>query len=59
MKVKQRQNIFHVVLNASSIAQHEIRIKNGMIKHVNVNAKIIVNRKKIKSVILALVFVRI
>ena len=41
-----------MVLNASSIVQHEIRIKNAIIKHVNVNVKIIINRKKIKHMYL-------
>ena len=36
---------FHVIVNASSIEQHVIQIKNGIIKHVNVNVKIIVSMK--------------
>ena len=39
MKLKQWQNIFHVIVDANSIAQHVIRAKNGIVKHVNVNAK--------------------
>ena len=31
-----KQNIFHVTVNANSIIQHVIQIKNGIIKHVNV-----------------------
>ena len=38
---------FHVIVNASSIEQHVIQIKNGIIKHVNVNVKIIVHGKMI------------
>ena len=55
MKLKQGQNMFHVTAN--SIVQHVIRIKNGIIKHVNVNVKI--GAKKIIVGILAHVFVRI
>ena len=40
MKLKQWQNIFHVIVNANSIVKHVIQIKNGIIKHVNVNLKI-------------------
>ena len=36
MKLKQRQNIFNVIINASSLVQHIIQIKNGVMKHVNV-----------------------
>ena len=39
--------------------QHVIRIKNGIIKHVNVHVKIIVSAKKTILAILAHVFVRI
>ena len=39
--------------------QHVIQIKHGIIKHVNVNVKIIVHAKKIIVGILAHVFVRI
>ena len=52
MKLKQRQNIFHVIVNANSIVQHVIQIKNGIIKHVNVNVKTIVSPKKIIAGIL-------
>ena len=47
MKLKQRQNIFHVTVNAKAIVQHVIQNKNGMIKHASVNVKIIVSAKKI------------
>ena len=57
MKLKQWQDIFHVILNANSV-QHVNQIKKWMIKHVNVNVKIIINVKKIIFRILAHVFVR-
>ena len=59
MKLKQCQNIFHVIVNANSIAQHVIQIKNGIIKDANVNFKIFINVKEIIVGILAQVFVRI
>ena len=59
MKLKQRKYIFHVIVNAISIVQHVIQIKNRIMKHVNVNVKIIINTKKIIVGILAHVFVRI
>ena len=60
MKLQQWQNIFHGIVNENSIiVQNVIQIKNGMIKHVNVNVKIIVRVKKIIIRILAHVFVRI
>ena len=49
MKLKQWQNIFHVVINPNSIVQHVVQIKNGIIKHANVNVKIIVSAKKYYS----------
>ena len=58
-EAKQPQNIFHVIVNANSVVQHVIQIKNGIIKHVNVNVKCIVSAKKIIVGILAHVFVRI
>ena len=59
MKLKPLHNIFHVIVNANSIIQHAIQIRNGIIKHVNVNVKIIVYAKKIILVgILLHVFVR-
>ena len=39
--------MFHVIGNASSIVQHVIQYKNGMIKHVNVNVKTITCVKKL------------
>ena len=53
------KNIFHVILNANSIVQHVIQIKNDVRKHVNVNVKIIISAKKIIVGILVHVFVRI
>ena len=47
-----------MILNANSKVQHVIQIKNGIIKHVNVNVKIIVSAKEIIAGILAHVFVR-
>ena len=46
-------------LNANSIAQHVIQIKNGIIKYVNVNVKIIISATNIIVGNLAGVFVRI
>ena len=59
MKIEQWQNIFHVIVNANLTVQYVIKIKNGVIKHVNVNVKIIVRAKKIIVGILAHVFVSI
>ena len=42
MKLKQWQNIFNVIVNANSIAQNVIQIKNGIINYVDVNVKIII-----------------
>ena len=47
MKPKQLQNIFHVIANANAIVQHVIQIKNGIMKHVNVNVKIIISAKRL------------
>ena len=59
MKLKSWQNIFHLIVNAHSIVQHVTRIKDGIIKHVNVNVKITVNeKKKIIVGILAHAFLR-
>ena len=46
----------HVIVNANSIVQNIIKIKYGIIKHVNVNVKIIVHAKKIIVGILVHVF---
>ena len=47
MKLKQGQNVFHVIVNANSIVQILIQIINGITKLVNVNVKFIVHAKKI------------
>ena len=36
-----------MIVNANSIVQYVIQIKNGIIKHVNMNVKIIVHGKMI------------
>ena len=48
-----------MIVNANSIVQHVIQIKNRIIKHVYVNVKIIIGEKKIIVGILAHLFVRI
>ena len=53
MKPKQWQNKFHVNVNANSIVQHVIQIKNETTKHVNVSAKIMISFKNIIFAILA------
>ena len=58
-EAKTLANIFHVIVNTNSIEQHVTQISNGIIKHVNVNVKIIVSAKKIIVVILAHTLVRI
>ena len=57
--VKQWQNIFHLVVNANSIVQHVIQIKNGIMKHVNMSVKFIISAKKILVGILAHACLRI
>ena len=47
MKLKEWQNILHVFVNANLLGQLVIQIKNGITKHVNVNAKTIVYAKNI------------
>ena len=59
MKLQQWKNIFHVMVKANVIVQHVIKIKNGIIKHVNVNVKIILSVKSIIVGILGNVSVRI
>ena len=59
MELEQWQNIFHVVVYASSVLQHVIKNKDGIMKHANLNVKIIVSAKKIRVGILAHIFVRI
>ena len=48
-----------MILNANSIVQHVIQIKNGVTKHVNGNVKIIKSAEKIIVEILVHVFARI
>ena len=59
MKLKQWLDKFPVIINANTIVQHVIQVKNGITKHVNVNLKINVTAKKIMVGILAHLFVRI
>ena len=40
MKLQQWQNIFHTIVNAHSIVEHAIQIKNRIIKHANGNVKV-------------------
>ena len=47
MKLNQSQNIFHVIVNVNSIVQYVIQIKNGIMKRINVNVKIIMQAKKV------------
>ena len=56
---KKWQNIFHVIANTNFILQHVIQIKDGIIKHINANLKIIISAKKIIVSILASAFVKI
>ena len=58
-EAKAMRKKINLSVNANSIAQHVIQIQNGIIKHVNVNVKIIVSAKKIVVGILAHIFVRI
>ena len=50
--------MFHTIVNANSIAQHVIQIKNEIMKHANANVKTIKQTKKITVGILIHVFVR-
>ena len=45
MKLKQRQNIFHVIINANSVVQHVIQIKNGLVKHADMNVTVILKAR--------------
>ena len=45
-EAKAMTEIFNVIVNANSIVQHVIQIKNGMIIHVNLNVKIIVHAER-------------
>ena len=46
-KVKTSENIFHVIVNASSILQHAIQTKNGIMANLNVSVKSIVRAKRL------------
>ena len=59
MKLKQWQTYFLWLQIQIFLVEHVIQIKNGIIKHINVNVKINVNAQKIIAGILAHVFVRI
>ena len=45
-ELKQWHNILHVAVDTKSIVQRLIQIKNGIIKHVNMNFKIYGRCKK-------------
>ena len=47
------------MVNANSIVQYVIQIKNGLIKRINVNVKVILRAKEIIVGIVAHAFVRI
>ena len=55
-EAKQWQDIFHIIVNANSIVKYIIQIKNGIMKHISVNIKIIVHAKKNIFGILAMYF---
>ena len=46
-KNKAKATTEHVSCHCNSLVQYIIRIKNGIIKHVNVNVKIVVRAKGI------------
>ena len=43
---KNQTKTFHGIENANSVVQHVIQIKYQIIKHVNVNVKIILHEKR-------------
>ena len=47
-----------MIVNANSIVEHVIQIKNKIIKHVSVNVKIIIHAKEFTVGILAQILVR-
>ena len=59
MKSKHWQNILHAIVNANSMVQHVIQMKNRIIINVNLSIKSIVHSKKIVLGILAHVFAKI
>ena len=50
--------MFRAIVNGSLMLKHVIQIKNGIMEHVYVSVKIIVNAKKITVEILAHAFVK-
>ena len=58
-EAKAMKKIFHVVVNSNSMVQHIIQLNNRVIKHVDVNVKVLAYTKKSIVGILAHVFVRI
>ena len=50
--------MFQMLVNVNSIAEYVIQIKNGVIKQVNVEVKVIVSAEKVMVGILAHVFER-
>ena len=50
--------MFRAIVNGSLTLKHVIQIKNGIMEHVYVSVKIIVNAKKITIEILAHAFVK-
>ena len=59
MNLKQWSNILHVILNAHSIVDPAIQVKNGIMINANASVKVIVPAKWIIARILAHVFLRI
>ena len=59
MKLKQWKSVFNAIVNGNSIVQNVVQIKNGIIKHVNVDVKTNISAKKIIVGILAHVFMSI
>ena len=51
--------MLHGIVNANSIVQHAIQIKNEITKHVKVNTKLIIRVKNIIAGILSHVFLTI
>ena len=58
-EVKTLTKRIHVIVNANSIVQHLIQIKNGIIININASVKSIVRPKQIIVQILGHVFVKI
>ena len=58
MKQKRWSNVFHVIVNAKSIVQHIIQIKNGIIINFHASVKVIIREKFFIVGILPHVFVK-